>query len=387
MQIFDTILNNRKAIIMIATNTLTKYIFAYLLACALVSHAAYDPKQLLLAECKKNSEKTDTQSLDRALKELGPNPSKMDEILREAAANGHAYFVRALLECKIPADAGVEKREWSALQCAANTGRCEVISILIEARAHINLAECPQSSPLFLAIKNDHPNAVTLLLDNGAKKQETAEGNLLHLAALHESVHVAHVLIDREYDVNFSNEKKMGNTPLHFAISRSRPKATKILLAHRADPNNKNRLEQTPLYIAMTHLALPNRIHIIEILFAHDQDSLMQTTINLAPNLKNGIESLAAQVRQAAKNATDLLFSLNTQGDNNPLDSFLPNPIATLVVEYALTPKVYADYTQDKPTCDICVCAYQKKNNKEKISQQQPSKISRNHLKKPCVLQ
>lgn len=166
----------------------------------------------------------------------------------------------------------------SALHYAAEEGRDQVVSILLEAGAHIDRQGCEGSTPIHLAVRNGHlstlqlllskkgrtdveymhtgyypleaavleethaEDAVRLLLDNGAflrKDSFTA----LHCA--HDE-NVTKQLIEAGANVNATHY--IWGTPLHAAAERGHSSIVRLLLQNGANVHAANHDGQTPLH-------------------------------------------------------------------------------------------------------------------------------------------
>jgi hypothetical protein len=98
----------------------------------------------------------------------------INEDLIEAARKSDAEKVKALLAKG--ADVNARTRYGAtALSFACDRGSLEVVKILIEHGADVNVTDTfYKATPLVWAISRNHAEIVTLLLDKGAKDQQTA---------------------------------------------------------------------------------------------------------------------------------------------------------------------------------------------------------------------
>jgi len=130
---------------------------------------------------------------------------------------------------------------WSALHLAASRGSYDIVKLLIDRGANINLQELgDQDSPLHIAINNGRQNLIMLLCS------------------------YSHI------NVNIQN--KNGDTGLHCAVDQGLDKVVEMLLKANADPNIKDYVgQETP--IIRTIIEKPvNMYKITEILLAHGAD-------------------------------------------------------------------------------------------------------------------
>jgi ankyrin repeat protein len=92
--------------------------------------------------------------------------------LQAAAENGSEQVVQLLLDAG--ADVNIIGGYFgSALQAAAANGGEQVVRLLLDAGADVNSVGGPYGSPLQEAVKNDHTNISKLLRLYGAKDVET----------------------------------------------------------------------------------------------------------------------------------------------------------------------------------------------------------------------
>lgn len=96
--------------------------------------------------------------------QVDPRNANDETPLMLAALRGHTDLVRTL----IARDADVNKTGWTPLHYAATNGHLAIIQLLIETHAYID-AESPNgTTPLMMAAHYGTPQAVRLLLDEGA---------------------------------------------------------------------------------------------------------------------------------------------------------------------------------------------------------------------------
>ncbi len=152
---------------------------------------------------------------------------------------------------------------FTALHMAAHNGHVEIAKLLLSRGANpkqqkglnkpgfVNEAGW---SPLHWAAKNNHAEMVELLIEAGASIDAEASaafhfGTPLHIAAgAEERVDALEALLKAGADVDLRDDE--GNSPLHFAVSRSAVRVTQLLLRYGADPLASNAQRQTPLTMA-----------------------------------------------------------------------------------------------------------------------------------------
>ncbi|XP_078348823.1 transient receptor potential cation channel subfamily A member 1-like isoform X2 [Oculina patagonica] len=124
-------------------------------------------------------------------------------------------------------------------------------------------------TPLHYAARNDHGEAVQLLIDHGADPNVKAsmENKLLsplHFACWFNAAEAVATLIDNR--ANVESCAAFGQKPLHYAVQRASIELVKTLLTRgKANPNGLDNQGFSPLHLA----AQRGRLDIIKLLFAH----------------------------------------------------------------------------------------------------------------------
>lgn len=101
---------------------------------------------------------------------------------------------------------------WSALQWAAYMDQLDVIKVLIENRANVNIRSRDRVTPLYWAVRRGNINAAKILIENGAD----VNIKLIHGEAILHSpgtLETARLLVDNGANVNAKDD--YGRTPLH----------------------------------------------------------------------------------------------------------------------------------------------------------------------------
>ena len=163
-----------------------------------------------------------------------------------AAQESHLEIVQALLaKGALPNKTAV--RGMTPLQCAAFRGVEEIVQVLLDGGADLNLTSATSgTTPLHCASLNGHLNVVRVLLDQGSEPNKQAgRGNTsLHYAALRGHREVVRLLLDKGADSDLANEN--GLTALHIAISNCHEGVMKLLIEQGADTNKMNNSGETP---------------------------------------------------------------------------------------------------------------------------------------------
>ena len=131
---------------------------------------------------------------------------------------------------------------------AAIAGDLEAIERLLA--DGVDVDEKGIASPLFLAARSGHAEAVSLLIENGADINfESKWGTPLHIAVSRGHLSVARVLLEEGADPNIPGGDDE-TAPIHDAARKGSVEGVQLLLAHGANPNARNRLREPPLHHA-----------------------------------------------------------------------------------------------------------------------------------------
>ncbi len=130
---------------------------------------------------------------------------------------------------------------------AAAHNHPELVRLLLDFGADINICTSTGETPLHGAIAAHHLSMVTLLLDNGADiNASLAHGQTpLRLAVIKGFADIVELLLARGAQANTSG--RTGLTPLHWAALKGHPAIVSLLLTHGADVSARDDAGRTPL--------------------------------------------------------------------------------------------------------------------------------------------
>ena len=131
----------------------------------------------------------------------------------------------------------------------------EVISILIEAGADVNLSNKPDDTPLVLAIKSGYISFALMLMEAGARLNWDSYGSPLNAAIKHKNIPFALTLIEagaeiKKLLVDINDEVDEGGTLLHYAADGNFIEATRALIEAGANVSVKNSDGDIPYCLA-----------------------------------------------------------------------------------------------------------------------------------------
>lgn len=189
--------------------------------------------------------------------------------LQVACGWGDEAIIKAILP-RVQATGDVDdpdKHGRTAIHQAAWSGYTEIVSLLIDHGANVNVLDKHDRTPLFFACLGERPQTAALILDNTLKRalpvndinKITKRGRTpLRQAAAHGFTDVVSKLlnyiveaedVDKAAIINQVDERK-GRSALHCAAFEGQTEAVRLLLEHKADPSIRDKNEKTALDIA-----------------------------------------------------------------------------------------------------------------------------------------
>jgi ankyrin repeat protein len=160
-------------------------------------------------------------------------------------------------------------RDTPLIEAAAN-GHMEVVKLLIENGADVNLKGEAWYGPLHAAAAKGHLEVVKILLENGADVNIFHHNKPLHNAAMNGHIEVARILLAHGADINAKGTDEAA--PLHTAVSNNQLEMVKWLLSKGANVNPRAVYGRTPLHSA----AFRNNVEIGKILLEHGADTTLE---------------------------------------------------------------------------------------------------------------
>lgn len=126
---------------------------------------------------------------------------------------------------------------YTALHRAARDNHTEIASMLIDARADVNIQTKDGRTPLYDALEYDHIEIASMLIAAGANCniQNERGRTLLQDAVLWDDAEKTRILLAGNADVNIKD--KNGYSPLSYAVASDNKEIVKMLIAARANPN------------------------------------------------------------------------------------------------------------------------------------------------------
>jgi ankyrin repeat protein len=182
--------------------------------------------------------------------------------LLHAIESGRPEVISLVLEAGADLFA-VDSEGSSAMHLSSKTGNARLVEVLLVRAIKtltpaanlrmVNDVDAHKHSPLYLAASYGHEEVCKLLLGNGADVLTVAhQGRTpLHVAALKGYVEVINLLVAGKANVDAVDSDHC--TPLHLAIERGHAGAALALLVHFSDPLCKTGKGVSPLHLAALH--------------------------------------------------------------------------------------------------------------------------------------
>ncbi|BBB15055.1 ankyrin repeat domain protein [Candidatus Rickettsiella viridis] len=213
------------------------------------------------------------------------------------------------------------------LTLAIKNNRLEMVKQLLNKKAHLYSSAEDGANQLCVAIQNENPDMVELLLKNDAKPYMNDYSKLLALEIKYNRIDTLKNLLKNHKltDIHL-------NDALHLAVAHNRLAITKLLLSYGAKISAPDQQNNTPLHTAVEH----KKHNMVAYLVKHSSQDLFSfnsqgySPFHLA--ILNGNERLAKQLNQAQAEYTrhftyrlklffgqkpvpDLMYHLSKQGD------------------------------------------------------------------------
>ncbi|KAE8592937.1 hypothetical protein XENTR_v10018918 [Xenopus tropicalis] len=182
----------------------------------LTSYQREEDANLMTTENAKESKNTLVSILEKLLSQKTDCESPTSLVIE--AAQGNTAKVREMLQ-KYPDKVDIKNQGRTALQVASHLGYMEVVKVLLQANANIDLRDDEGDTALHYAAYGNQAGVVRVLLSKGANAEllNNAKCTALYIAVNKGFTEVVQVLCNPNCAINMQDS--FGDTPLHYAIT------------------------------------------------------------------------------------------------------------------------------------------------------------------------
>lgn len=190
----------------------------------------------------------------------------------ELAKNGDIEQLKERFLSDVGLDVQDEDYGQTAISWASENGHLEVVTLLLEHGAKINIADDGGRLPLYWACRNNHMEIARVLLAKMTEPQDILRHDdngrsALSIAAMCGAAgEITRFLATPDIDINSQDDEQW--TPLMFAAAKGHEEATKVLLDSNADQSLKDNEDRTALY----HASENGHLKAMELLISPDSD-------------------------------------------------------------------------------------------------------------------
>ncbi|XP_065091614.1 ankyrin-1-like [Ochlerotatus camptorhynchus] len=208
------------------------------------------------------------------------------------------------------------------LHWAARYAHLEIVELLLDRSASINVQQKDKDTPLHLAIRYDQTMEVVRLLVKRSADQNIRNKKLrtpLHMAAHFDRKSIVNILINAE---NLNSQDSNGCTPLHLAVEKGVVEVVKALIHHTANVLIQQAKDKwTPLHLAARH----GRSEIAKLLIDASADAIEarhkdnSTALHLAA-CNGHVDTVRLLIDHSADDKENFYSLLNVVVDKTPRD-------------------------------------------------------------------
>lgn len=251
--------------------------------------------------------------------------------LMRAAYNGHLEVVKLLLDKGAKVNIQNEAGSTSLMKAAYN-GHFEIVKLLIDKGASVNLKEKHGSTALIKSVARGHTKIVKLLLNKGADTSaadtydcednvcyHAPEGTALDAAVSNGHIDIVQLLVDAGADIN--RKDKTNRTLLMKAAKYGYTEIVKLLIDAGANVNKKDSTGDTALHYATEYPAGKNT-EIVKLLLDKGADVNAANFKSWTPLMSAANEGYLATVNLLLNNGADI--NAKSATNQTALDYVLP---------------------------------------------------------------
>ena len=224
--------------------------------------------------------------------------------LHYAARRGDTRAIRASLDDDAPIDQRTADQR-TALMLAAEGGHLRALQLLLRHRPELAAADARHGwTALHWAVEKQHPALVRALVGAGASvdpldKQDRTPFLLSAQQKQSQDTQIAHTLVARGADPKRADNA--GNTALLYAAREGNIALVRYLIALGVPIDQRNQLEMTPLFSAITH----------------DQTAVVRALLAAGASPVARVSGVAPLARALQDGDTDIAQLLRANGADN----------------------------------------------------------------------
>ncbi len=210
------------------------------------------------------NEKILTLFIQRGLKPIKHNQQQLT-LLHKAVYYGNINLVKSLIDLKIDINNQNIPAKATPILIASYIGNTDIVQLLLENGANVNLVDDENDTPLHCACLHGHFTIAQSLLEHGTNVNVVGgDGDTpLHYACAKGYFYLVRLLLKHKANIHVTND--IQETPLHKASRNGRFTITKLLLKKKADINATDEDNTTPLQKACLH----GRFKVAQLLITH----------------------------------------------------------------------------------------------------------------------
>jgi len=268
-----------------------------------------------VCETKDNKKKNNEKIISLLLKAKADPNLCDDEVkvtpLAIASSTGQVNVMKLLIDKKAEIDLSNSKNETPLHQAVCNK-QLDVVKFLLESKANIESNNQQEETPLWIAISTNDKSIVQYLIDQKANinHHNLGERTILHALASNDNIQLASEFLSIfSSKISIDSKDIFGATPLMLAAENGSINIIPLLLESKANIESEDLKGNTPLMYAATR----NQIDVIKF--------FLKQRIPTDSKNKNGETAYSIALNKGFKEVSDLL--LGKVVSEEELDSIL----------------------------------------------------------------
>ncbi len=165
---------------------------------------------------------------------------------------------------RIKVKRGQDKLQWTCLFRAICMQDVEILRLVVQGGADVNLFDRSACSALWHAVDTNNYKITKVILESpncDVNIQDTFMMSPLHVAATHNNCDMIQDLLDRKALVD--SRQLQGASPLYLSCAYGDLNSVKLFLQHGADPNLQDKDGYTPIFAALDKGNNPDVVYLL----------------------------------------------------------------------------------------------------------------------------